>query len=227
MSKGYNFLIMILILVIFVGCTTTKFVVDVSSLSVGNNDKKKIFIVPADKNVNINDVVFLEFAKYVGKALSKNGFIVVDNLDEADQVLFLGYAISEPQSYNVQVPMWGPTGIASSSTFGNINSSGNFYSNTNYNYQYGITGYMSRQVIYFTRVIVLTAYDWKLFVKTKKEKQIWQTNIISTGSSDDLRYVFPYMVLASEKYIGRSTRGKITVEVSEYDSRIKEYIQSD
>jgi len=103
-------ILLVPIIMIFglISCSA-KFVVDVSSYSVGLNDKKKIFIVPADKNKNITDVEFVEYASYVAKALSRNGFVIVDNLNEADQVVFLGYEISDPQSYIVNIPIWGPT----------------------------------------------------------------------------------------------------------------------
>ena len=53
---------------------------------------------------------------------------------------------------------------------------------------------------------------------------LWKTNIVSIGSSDDLRYVFPYMIVAAEKYIGTNTKKFVTVEISGYDRRVKEYV---
>ncbi len=226
MNKHYTINLIMVLLLALVGCST-RFVVDVSSYNTGINHNNKIFITPANKKVSITDVEFVEYSRYVAKALKKNGFEVVQTIDEADIVVVLYYDVSGPQIYTSQVPIIGPTGVASANTFGYINSSGNYYANTNYNYQYGITGYRTRQVVFFTRSIVLTAYDWQLFRKTKKEMQVWQTQIVSTGSSNDLRYVFPYMIVAAEKYIGRTTRGKVTVELNEYDSRVREYVQSD
>jgi hypothetical protein len=220
-----NYVFAVIIIATHIGCASTRFVVDVSSIKVDNNIGKKVFVAPGN-NVSINDVQFIEYSGYVKKALVKNGFTIVDSIDESDQVVLLGYAISGPQSYTESIPMFGPTGIKSSSTLGHINSSGNYYSSTMYDYNYGITGIKQVERVYYTRSIVLIAYDWQLFKKTKKEKQLWQTNIVSEGECNDLRYVFPFMIIAAEKYIGKNTRKVITVEVSEYDPRVKEYRDS-
>lgn len=222
MKKYYYFIV--LVIVTHIGCASATFVVDVSSITTSNHSGKKVFVVPGN-NVAINDIQFIEFSGYIKKALVKKGFTVVDSIDESDQVVLLGYAISGPQSYTENIPLFGPTGVKSSSTFGHINSSGNYYSSTMYDYNYGITGIKQIERIYYTRTIVLIAYDWQLFKKKKIEKQLWKTDIVSTGSSDDLRYVFPYMIVAAEKYIGTNTKKAVTVEISEYDRRVKEYVE--
>jgi hypothetical protein len=72
---------------------------------------------------------------------------------------------------------------------------------------------------------MLIAFDWKLFKTKKVEKQLWKTDLESSGSSNDLRYVFPYMIVSAEQYIGTNTRHVVTVKINENDSRIKEYIE--
>ncbi|MCX8124740.1 MAG: hypothetical protein N3F66_11365, partial [Spirochaetes bacterium] len=141
MNKNIIFYFLIIITSNLMGCSTY-FVVDISSYGTNVTSPTKVFIAPGDQKVTINDVAFIEYAGYVAKALSKNGFIVVNNLDDADQVVLLWYAISDPKSQTINIPIYGPTGISSSSTFGYMNSSGNFFANTNYDYQYGLKGFV-------------------------------------------------------------------------------------
>ncbi len=208
-----------------IGCA--HYEVMVSSINNNETAGNKVFVAPGMKDVAINDLQFQEFSNYIKKVLIKKGFAIVNTIDEADQVVMLVYAISGPQNYTANVPLWGPTGIESSTTYGNISSSGSYYGNTYYNQTYGITGVAQVKRTFYSRTIILIAFDWKLFKTKKVEKQLWKTDIVSIGSSNDLRYVFPYMVVAAEQYIGTNTRHAVTVKINEYDRRVKEYIGYD
>lgn len=149
-----------------IGCA--HYEVMVSSINNNETAGNKVFVAPGMKDVAINDLQFQEFSNYIKKVLIKKGFAIVNTIDEADQVVMLVYAISGPQNYTANVPLWGPTGIESSTTYGNISSSGSnvhYYGSTYYNKTYGITGYVPVQETYYIRTIILTAYDWQLFKK--------------------------------------------------------------
>jgi len=68
-----NYVFAVIIIATHIGCASTRFVVDVSSIKVDNNIGKKVFVAPGN-NVSINDVQFIEYSGYVKKALVKNGF---------------------------------------------------------------------------------------------------------------------------------------------------------
>jgi len=209
-----------------IGCA--HYEVMVSSINHNETVSNKVFVAPGMKDVAINDLQFQEFSNYIKKALIKKGCEIVNTIDEADQVVMLAYAISGPQNYTADVPLWGPTGIESSTTYGNIYSSGNntsYYGTTTYNQTYGITGVAQVRRTFYVRTIMLIAFDWKLFKTKKVEKQLWKTDIVSIGNSNDLRYVFPYMIVAAEQYISTNTTHAVTVKINENDSRVKEYIE--
>ena len=83
--------------------------------------------------------------------LQDSGINITDNATKANCEILFDYGISKPQTINMTtvVPTYGVTGISSSTTTGNVfmqnNGFGNYYgaysSQTNYNPQYGITGY--------------------------------------------------------------------------------------
>ncbi len=168
----------------------------------------------------------IEFSKDIRIVLKENGFTVVDDINSAEQILFLIYGINDPQTQTVAIPQFGKTGVRSSTTTGNVSVLGNsatYRGTTTYNYDYGITGYTLVNRTVYTRVLIITSYDWIAYQNKKEMIQLWQTQIVSTGSSSDLRLVFPYLVLASEKYIGTNTGKAINISLYMSDSRVKKY----
>jgi hypothetical protein len=69
---------------------------------------------------------------------------------------------------------------------------------------------------------VLDALDLDAYHKTEEEVQLWKTSITSTGSSGDLRRVFPILVAASMSYISKNTGQIIAVSIKENDKKIVE-----
>lgn len=219
-------LIYIFLLSIFlVSCQTIK--VSVSSISAPESmEKSNIFLAPGDPNIPLSDLLFREFSEDVKIALIQNGYNVVDDLNQADQVAFIAYGISDPKTQIISIPLFGPTSVSSSNTTGNMifnQSGGTYQGTTTYNYNYGITGFTNYSSIYFTRVIFIIAIDWKTYLHNKVIIPQWQTHIISNGSNSDLRSVFPFMIYAAEKYIGKNTEKAIDVSVMSIDKGVEKY----
>jgi len=216
------------IILFFNGCVGSKIHVYVDSIGNTKQDSSYL-LLSGNKNVTKDDLQFKEYSSYVKKVLSKKGFTFVDNPKVAEQAIFLSYGISAPSKTNstISMPIYGQTGVSSSYTNGTLNTYGNrttYSGNTTYIPKYGVTGYNNIPIskINYTRYITLNAIDIKEFIKTEKYINLWKTKIISTGSTGDLRKIFPYLVIAGEKYIGTNTGEQIKVVVYETDSRVKE-----
>jgi hypothetical protein len=69
--------------------------------------------------------------------------------------------------------------------------------------------------------LFLDAYDIATYIKENKMNQVWKTNVVSIGSSSDLRLVVPYMVIAMKPYLSTNTGRKVNVEVSEDDLAVQ------
>lgn len=214
-------------LIIVAGCAT-HYSVSVSSLkgsteSVGST----VFIYPGDPSLNPSDLLYQEFAGQVAFALESQGFDVVTEPTDADQVVFLTYGISDPQTQSIAIPQYGRTGVRSSSTTGTLNvNPGQVqgHSTTTYQYDYGITGYTQTQRTVYTRMVLLYAYDWDHFLQTEQMTALWQTQMVSTGSSGDIRRVFPYLIAAAEPHLGRNTSQAVSVTIRENDDRVRPYL---
>jgi hypothetical protein len=214
------------------GCATpvTSFVVSVDSLNNGKLISEKRYLISSGmKDVNADDLQFMEYVSYVKRAFASQGLTVVEDPKDAEIAVFLTYGIGEPKehAYTYSVPIWGQTGVSSARTFGQVSSFGNFgtySSHTTYTPTYGIVGSNTRQGTFITyfRYLVIDAYDLDAYRKSQKEVQVWKTTIASVGSSGDLRRVFPALVAASSPYFGKNTGQKIIVELREDDPKMME-----
>lgn len=207
-----------------VNAKRTRYYASVNSFGNYNLLGKTFYIESGDNNIPSNDVEFREYASYVAKALESVGAKEINDKKKADMCILITYGISD-ESYTetVPVPIWGQTGISSISTTSNTSGSaygsasrignsvygsvlGNSSTNTTtiVNPSYGITGFsrVDRKVTVFRRVLNIYAYN---NTQTNETTMLWKTNIISDGSSSDLREVLPVMAFCSIEYLGKSS----------------------
>jgi hypothetical protein len=211
------------------GCATIRFDSSVESLARADAlAKKRYFLIPSGKGVDISNLQFQEFASYINKVLIEKGFVKADTFQSADVAIFLTYAIGDPQTYQYtySLPIYGQTGVSSANTYGTLSSYGNtatFSGNTTYTPTYGVTGSTTHSYTdtVYTRFLFLDAYDIATYIKENKMNQVWKTNVVSIGSSNDLRLVVPYMLIAMKPYLATNTGRKVNVEVSEDDLAVQ------
>jgi hypothetical protein len=216
------------LLLLMAGCASvTKYFVNVDSLQApGTDDKKNFILLPGNKDTSVSDLQFREYAAYINRALISRGFVPAESIETANLAIFVVYGIGDPQQhqYSYSVPVWGQTGVSSSTTQGTLSTYGNYSGTTTYNPTYGIKGYSSHVGTYTTyfRFLVLNAIDLSEYRKSKKEVQLWKTTVTSAGRSGDLRRVFPVMVTASKPHIATNSGQQIKIEIYENDPNILE-----
>jgi len=221
-----KYLFVILFLILLQGCIANpKYHIDIDSISATNSKVGNSFIlIPGTKEIKEGDLQYQEFSGYIIKALESKGYKKVSSILDADLAIYLVYGIGDPetQQYTYSVPIYGQTGVSSSTTSGTITSNGNYSGRTTHTPTYGVTGSSMRTKSYTTyfRYMILEAIDVQEYKKTKVEKQVWKTTVTSTGSSGDLRQVFPILVAASKSYIGTNTGRKIQVKLLESDKSV-------
>lgn len=233
MWQRFALIVLLASLTIISGCATTRklpFSVYVDSISAeGAGAKKSYILLPGNKDASAEELQFKEYAAYVQRALVEKGFVPEDRFEKADIAIFLTYGIGDPKEhlYSYSLPVWGQTGVSSSQTFGSVNTYGNsgtYSGTTTYTPTFGITGYTSHvgsTTTYF-RFILLDAYDLDSYRKQNKMSQSWKTTITSTGTTGDLRRIFPIMVAGSKMYLGTNTGQKIQVYIYDDDMAVLE-----
>jgi len=226
-----KYLIAISIALLLQGCAIgPRYHVNVDSISTPEASSKNRYVLfPGVKGVEAGNLQYREYASYVERALSSLGYIKADSIAEADVAIFLGYGIGDPETHQFaySLPTYGRTGVSSSNTYGTVNAYGNtatYSGTTTYTPTYGFTGsatHIGSRTTYF-RYMFLDAVDLDKYRKTEKAVQLWKTTVTSTGSSGDLRQVFPILVAASKPYIGSNTGKKVKVILTESDKRVTE-----
>jgi len=219
----------LIFLIILNGCGIgPTFSVDVDSLRTttpapGN----KYILLPGNKGILKNDLQYQEFARYTNRALRLKGYQHANNIHEANIAIMLEYGIGAPKTehYTYSTPTWGQTGVSSSSTYGRVTSytnTANYSATTTYTPTYGVTGtttHAGSRTSYF-RFMRLTAIDTHEYKMTDRVIPVWETTVTSSGSSGDLRQVFPVLVAASMPYISRNTGKKVRVNITESDKKV-------
>lgn len=201
-------------------CVSNKPYVTISALSSDKSVGKKYIIVPNDKSVWEKDqLVYTQLAKQAVESLSMQGFTLVDNKEQADQMVMLSYGRDGGVSTNrnVSIPQWGQTGIASSSTYGSANTNINTYGNygtanttynstTTYTPTYGVTGYQNVQVTdtFFTIGVSMQAVDIRDLLKNNKVTSLWMTRALATSSQQDSLSDFKGLIRIMSGYAGKT-----------------------
>ena len=190
---------------------------DIDALATQDAQEKRHFvIVPANKEIMPQDLQFLEFKGYIEKALLQRGFVKANQFEQGDVFVYLNYGVGEPQTqqYSYEVPIWSDFGYYPySRRYG-------FYPRMSY----GVAGYAQRVQTYkvYTRYLTLEAYDMPVDLNQQAAKQLWKISVRSQGQSNDLRFVFPYMVTAMQPYLGRNSGHMLSVDIDEFNPLLRD-----
>lgn len=214
------------------GCATTgqpTFNIEVDSLASPQALSKKTYLLlSGNEGVTWDDLQFQEYATYLMRVLNSQGYTSAKSTEEADVAIILSYGIGDPKThqYSFSLPTWGQTGVSSATTNGTATTYGNTTSinaTTTYTPTYGVTGYntYTGTRTTFFRYALITGYDFEKYKENEKQIQLWKTTITSTGSSGDLRRVFPILIGASIPYLATNTGQKIDVSLKENDKIVR------
>lgn len=194
--------------------------------------RKNYFIHPMSEELNSESLEFQEYASYIKRALNEIGYTESTEEEIPQIVVLLDYGKGEPKqhTYTYSIPQFGQTGVSSSQTTGNVNLYGNNYGYTTGNYSsttthtptYGITGYSTGTGSYQTinKYVMLSAYDYEEYSKTKKLTHLWQLTSSNNNASPDLRWYFPILIAGSKKYLLKNTGGWVILKLSIDDPSI-------
>jgi len=185
-------------------------------------NKKVALMVCNDGNIPKHDLKNIELEGYIKKVLEPKGYAFTKDEKEADIVIFYEYGISDPRYYTSEkiVPVWGVTGIGASVTTSmrqRTPITGRPYTqSTTFNIpSYGQVGerVVTETTIKYLCWVNISAYDADYYRKTGEDKMLWLTEIQSETTSDNLRFVFPYMMAAAKYHIGQNRSNRISYSI--------------
>jgi TPR repeat protein len=164
---------------------------------------------------------FDELARHLRKALESHNLLPARSAERADLQIVFGFEVGPPRThyYTVSRPIWGQTGVSSSRTTTQATIHGNqatMESSTTYQPRYGITGFAQerRSRTLYSRYAFIRAFDAERDRNGEPELLVWETRIVSEGTTDDLSRVFPAMLAAASEFLGGSTGGAVSRTVT-------------
>ena len=199
------------------GCATQTFITSVNGyVGTGFAPTLRHAVVPLDGG-QAGDLQFAEVRQQVERALGQTGLQVAATGERPDVGVFVDYGIGAPriETAVLSLPVWGQTGVSSSTTTGTINRSGSFNAVTTNTPSYGVVGTNNVPIssTVYDRFLTLNGFDLNEYARTKEVKRLWQIKVTSSGSSGDLRLVIPYLLASAVPYIGKSTGRAVDVNV--------------
>jgi len=140
----------------------------------------------------------LEYNSYKGlirSELKKYQYEEVSS-DDASVVVAFNYEIGSGIEKVASVPVWGKTGVSSSTTFSTLNtnsSNGSYSSTTIYTPTYGVIGYKAVSRTVYMSKVWLHIVD-KQSLDTDRPRMLYKTNVTSEGSSSQIATVMPAII---------------------------------
>lgn len=215
-------LVLLVVLAIFSGCVSVAPVrVSVNAFATSDAPRlKKFVILPGNPGLSEFDLGFIETKDSVERTLLERGFVPSSNPRETELYVFVSYGIGAPQVYtrSYQVPVYGQISGGVSTVNAVVmgpRGPSTVVGTVAQQPVYGVTGYQTStsSTVTYTRWARIDAIDAKEFGKSKNLKSVWETKLVSTGTSGDLRLVLPSMLSAGAGFFARSSGRAIEVDV--------------
>ena len=185
-----------------------------SSVQVGAATAEKTFVIrPMDPQIDRErNTEYLNYAKQVSAMLTEKGFVLVDDPNQAFQVVFIYYFSSiKSLTYSDKEPVYGPGGTRTVRR-----------GNTIYNEPISrVVGYKDVQRIKVNRESGMSMIANKIIHQGKEYEtgsELWKTQVASSGEdSSNLSDVLPAMLSAARNYIGENTSKQVEIRVDKAD----------
>ncbi|WP_232092534.1 hypothetical protein [Serratia ureilytica] len=217
-------------ILVLAGCAQ-KPSVTVNAMTSGVSTGKNIVIIPARQELwDSNQLEYIQIARVVASSLAGSGYKMVDKAEDADQAILLDFnrsgAVS--QTRNVTMPIYGQTGVSSSTTYGTANTTLNNYgygygtanttgtSTTVYNPTYGITGSYNTTVVdtFYGAAVSIQSFDSKKFIKTKQAVMLWKSMATYVSSSADNISDYKGLARIAASFADKNTEGSVPISTN-------------
>ena len=209
--------ILVIVVLVFSGCTPV-YRVQVNGFADSDYAGRIVLnakIYTVENTTAENPLFDKEIKAKIDKILKNKGFIL-SNKETADLLCAFNYGVGIGRTQVGSVPVQSPP-ITSSVVVSNQGGA----SQTTAIMTPGPTSYVPYARTDYDRWLTIVISDARSYREAKKEKVIWYGDIISSGSSRDLRTVMNYMLIAAFEEFGKDTKKGITIEIKENDERVK------
>ncbi len=228
-----NFVILLLLGLLFTGCAT-RYSVKLDALATGEgvpaSGSVTYDLASGTPGVEESDLFFKEVARFLEPVLRESGFRPAGEGETADIRIEVDAYISEPmietQTYSdpvylhttghvryMRVPVVGKDGKVVRYAYSRY-----YYPGYTYN-----AGWVERdrQVTVFDKVLKLSASQ--VTGEDQYSDEVWALTVSLKDGSTDYRAALPYMLVAARPYIGRRTEGEQYITLTAEDPEVAAY----
>jgi len=176
----------------------------------------KIYVI---ENTKVeNPLLEKEIRTKIGKILKSKG-LILSTIEAADLLCTFNYGVGMGLTRIGSIPIQSPP-VTSSVTVSNQSGT----AQTTTIMTPGPTSYVPYTRTDYDRWLNIIISDARSFRESEKDKVIWYGDVISSGSSRDLRTVMNYMLVVAFEEFGKDTKKGITIEIKENDERVKIFV---
>lgn len=202
--------------------------VKVRAIHLGEPYGRRYVLVPGSEALSPGDIEYRQLSAYVHRTLALRGFQQVSYSQEADLVIALNYAVTDPKVHVeekvVPVMRYVPGTRYYTDGFGRVVGT----QPTQGGYVRDYEKVKTTEVLY-GRNLRLSAYDAKAVVATQDPSamtEVWRLTLTSEGASSDLNVVFPLMLGVGIDYVGQNSGGVKSVKVYASASDVRKIAQA-
>jgi len=167
---------------------------------------------------------FPEYARHVERALATRNMVRVADPAGADVIIYVGYGVGDPVKHSESTPNARFLPVQTGVTTTQMTPTGQLVQVPETTMRWVGSGSTTTEWTTYDRWLRLSAVDAAEQRQSGKNRERWHMDIKSTGDSDDLRLVMPYMTYSASKYIGLDTGHALEIKVKEKDKGYLEYI---
>ena len=164
-----------------------------------------------------NPLLDKEIRTKIEKILKNRG-LILSNIETADLLCKFNYGMGMGLTRIGSIPVQSPP-VTTSVIVSNQSGA----AQTTTLMTPGPTSYMPYARTEYDRWLNIVVLDARSFRESKTDEVIWYGEIISSGSSRDLRTVMNYMLIVVLEEFGKDTKKGIIIEIKENDERLKSF----
>ncbi len=191
--------------------------------------KKAYVIIPIDPSIPPGDLQFAEYATELMRALNDNGYHPAETVEKAEIVIYMGYAISQPQEHTFTGTQteYGFTDTTSKTT---ATSGFKTVDATTHSSTYGPTGTSTTTSIVTTyrRSLLISAADAGILHAAAngdadakaKNPELWRETVTSEGSNGDLREIMPTLIYAASTQFAQNSHAALLNRIRAKDENV-------
>jgi len=180
-------------------------------------------IMHKNPEVSLYNLQFLEFANYLHKVLLNKGYVQATSDTTADLYVLLNYGISDTVVNRESIPIYQNERISKRvpTKLKTDDGKDTTVMRRVFEDRQVLVGFQDVENLSYFGFMQIECLDGKMYREHNEFREMWTMTAITQVNVNDIRLLFPYLLMGSYEYIGNSTGQRIFKRVSNHSQRYK------